>query len=349
MSIIVRKNNVSIERVKAKFFTVMGARLMVELSVVVPVYRSAGSLVELHRRLQETLRTITSNYELVFVEDCGGDESWEILEKIALKDRKVLAFRLSRNFGQHAAITAGLSQCAGNWAVVMDCDLQDPPEEIPRFYAKALSGYDIVFAKRKRKKEFFLRRFLSFFYFKLINFFNRSDIDPDFGTFSIISRKAIDAFLKVQDRDRHYLFILYWLGFGTATVEYEHEKRHSGKSSYGFKSLMVHALNGLFFQTTILLQWIVYLGFGVSSIGVLFAGWTVYEYFFHSVTPGWTSLIFVILMVSGFIIISTGIAGLYIGKIFEQVKGRPLYVLDRKIAHGVKDFGHFKRTKGTRK
>lgn len=309
---------------------------MVDLSVVIPIYHSADCLEELHRRLQTTLKGVTPHYEIVFVEDGGKDRSWEVLERIAKKDRKVQAFRLSRNFGQHAAITAGLSQCSGKWAVVMDGDLQDPPEEIPRFWKEARKGIDIVFSKRRQMKQSFLRRWLGVLYFKIINIFNQSAIDRSFGNFTLISRKVIDAFLNVRDKDRHYLFILYWLGFRTGLVEYQHGERHSGRSSYSLGELVRHAFNGLFFQTTVLLRWIIYLGFGLSLAGVLFSARIVYLYFFHSIQPGWTSLVVLILMVGGFIILSTGITGLYIGKIFDQVKGRSLYVFDQKIVNGSK-------------
>jgi glycosyltransferase involved in cell wall biosynthesis len=308
---------------------------LIELSVVIPVYQCADCLVKLHQRLQKVLSGITDHYEILFVEDRGRDHSWEVLKKIARKDHHVRAYRLSRNFGQHSAITAGLSQCSGRWAVVMDCDLQDSPEVIPQFYEKAEAGYDIVFAKRKRKKQFFLKRILAFLYFKGINFFNQSHIDRELGTFSIISRKVIDSFLKVGDRDRHYLFILYWLGFKSTSIEYEHAERLQGKSSYNFWTLANHAFNGLFFQTTVLLRWIVYLGFGLSALGTLYALFIIYQYFFKSILPGWPSLSVLILVVGGFIITSTGITGLYIGKIFEQVKGRSLFVIDRSIIRGV--------------
>lgn len=307
---------------------------MVDLSVVIPIYQSAGSLEELHRRLKKALAKTTPRFEIVFVEDGGRDHSWEILESIARKDPKVKAFRLSRNFGQHAAITAGLSQCVGKWAIVMDGDLQDPPEEIPRFWSKAREGYDIVYSKRKQMKHAFWRNLIGDIYFKLINFFNQSAIDREFGNFTAVSRKVIDAFLGVRDRDRHYLFILYWLGFQSAILEYEHGERGSGRSSYNLGRLIQHAFNGLFFQTTIFLRWIVYLGFGVSVAGLFFAAYIIYDHFSQSVLPGWASLIVLILLVGGFILVSTGVTGLYIGKIFDQVKGRPLYVIQKEVVHG---------------
>jgi dolichol-phosphate mannosyltransferase len=307
---------------------------MVEISVVVPVYGCRDSLRPLHERLTAALRAITPSYEIVLVDDCDRQGSWEVVAQLARADRAVKGFRLSRNFGQHAAITAGLAQCGGRWAVVMDCDLQDPPEQIGELYRAAQGGYDVVLARRRRKGHSLFRRLAARAYFRMLRLVSAARLDGEFGSFSIISRKVIDAFLCFQDQDRHYMFILNWLGFRTTAIEYEHAARHSGESAYGLAALVRHALDGLFFQTTFLLRWIVYFGFWVSFAGVLLALYYLYMYFAHSVSPGFTSLAVLILLVGGFIIMSTGVAGLYIGKVFDQVKARPLYVIDRAIVDG---------------
>lgn len=305
----------------------------VELSVVVPVYGCRESLRALYERVTQAVRQITDSYEIVLIDDCDNRGSWEVSAELAMHDHAVKAYRLSRNFGQHAAITAGLAHCSGNWAVVMDCDLQDPPEKIPLLYQKAIEGFDVVLARRKEKRHSLFRRGTAWLYFKLINVFNRT-LDGEFGSFSIISRKVIDAFLQFQDRERHYLFILQWVGFRTVSIEYEHGTRHSGSSSYDLRRLIAHAFDGIFFQTTILLRWIVYLGFLVSCVGFLLAIYYVYMYLAHAIAPGFTSLAVLILVIGGFIIMSTGITGLYIGKVFNQVKGRPLYVIDKAVLNG---------------
>ena len=268
------------------------------------------------------------------MEDRGSDDSWEFLERIAKKDKQVKAFRLSRNFGQHAAITAGLSHSQGKWTVVMDCDLQDPPEEISRLYQKALEGFDIVLMKRKNKKFSFFRKIAASIYFKLINSFTTEHLNGVYGSFSILSEKVRHSYLRLNDVNRHYLFILRWLGYKTANLEYEHGDRFAGKSSYSLTSLLTHGFNGVFFQTTVLLRWIIYVGFLVSLLGWLSAFYFIYLYLFRSIPPGWTSLAILTLIIGGFIIISTGITGLYIGKIFDQVKKRPLYVIDQFIEKG---------------
>ena len=304
---------------------------MVELSIVVPVYGCADCLQTLHQRLVRTLEGLVGSFEIVLVDDCARDGAWDLIRRLGEQDRRVRGIRLSRNFGQHAAITAGLAECSGQRAVVMDCDLQDPPEAIPSLLHAALAGPDIVLARRKRKQHSLFRRMAATTYFRALGALSGRRFEGEFGAFSIISRPVIDAFLRFRDRDRHYLFILYWLGFDTASIDYEHAPRHSGASSYSMRALLRHALDGLVFQTTTLLRWIIYLGFLVSTAGVLLAGYLLYVYLARTPPPGWTSLAVLILILGGFIIISTGVTGLYIGKIFEQVKDRPLYVIDKRI------------------
>jgi glycosyltransferase involved in cell wall biosynthesis len=307
-----------------------------KLSVVVPVYRCTPCLGPLHQRVRAVLdELVDGDFELIMVDDRGGQGAWETIAALAAEDNRVRGLRLSRNFGQHAAITAGLAAARGDYAVVMDCDLQDPPEEIPRLYAQAMAGYDVVYGRRKAKPTSFFRRLSARLYFKGLNRFTGAGIHGEFGSFSLISRKVIEGFLRFRDEDRHYVFILHWLGFDWAAVDYEPSTRYAGKSSYSFGSLIRHGLDGMFFQTTVLLRWIVYFGFALASLGALLAVYFTVARTVGSAYPGWTSIAVIMLLASGFIIISTGITGLYVGKVFEQVKGRPLYVLDREIDGGV--------------
>jgi len=303
---------------------------MTELAVVIPVYRCTGCLQELHRRLKKELLSITPSHEIIFVDDGDQDGAWILLKQIARQDKRVKAFRLSRNFGQHAAITAGLSKTTARYVAVMDCDLQDPPEFLRNLYRKAKEGFDVILTRRMGKKHSIVRNLAGALYFKILSFFNGEEIDGREGSFSLISRKVVEAYLRLRDRDRHYLFILRWLGFKSALLKYDHAERFEGGSSYNFMALFTHAFNGLFFQTTILLRWIVYLGLAISTVGFLLTLYFLFLYFSRSIQPGWTSLAILLLLIGGFIIASTGITGLYIGKIFEQVKERPLYVIDEE-------------------
>jgi glycosyltransferase involved in cell wall biosynthesis len=303
-----------------------------EISVVVPVYGCADCLRALHRRLADVLSALTDGYELIFVDDGSKDGGWEAIEEIAATDNRLIGIKLSRNFGQHAALTAGLQESQGRWIVVMDCDLQHPPEVIPRLYATATDGgYDIVFTRRRGAGQSWFRRTAARLYFESMNRMLKTDMKSDFSNFSIISRQVADEFLRIGDRDRQYLMILYWLGFKSTALEFEHQDRYAGKSAYTLGSLVRFAFDGLFFQTTALLRWIVYLGFAVSAAGAALAVYFVGHYLASgSRYPGWTSLIVLLLIIGGFIIVSTGIAALYIGKIFSQVKARPLFVVETR-------------------
>ncbi len=200
---------------------------------------------------------------------------------------------------------------------------------------KASEGWDVVFGRRKLKRTSWRRRLVGNIYYSLAERFTGAHIDGQQGTLSLISRKVIDAFLRFEDRDRHYLLILRWLGFESTAIDYEQSERADGRSSYTTRALISHALDGIFFQTTMLLRWIVAVGFAVSLAGGVCAAYLIYAKFAHTAAPGWTSLAVFTLTIGGFIIVSTGVTGLYIGKVFEQVKGRPLFVIDRAIENGV--------------
>jgi glycosyltransferase involved in cell wall biosynthesis len=299
-----------------------------EVSVIVPVYGCAGCLVALHARLAAVLGT--ADWELVLVDDCSPDGSWSILEELSENDERVRALRLSRNFGQHAAITAGLAEARGNWVVVMDCDLQDPPEEIPRLLQAAREGYEVVLTKRDRRRHSLYRRLAAGGYYRARNLLLGQSMSSDYSTLSVVSRNVVDAFLTLGDRDRQYLLILHWLGFRRTVLPLRHADRYEGRSSYTLGKLIEVAVDGMFFQTTRLLRWIVIFGFFVAACGLGLAIVFIAYYFTAHALPGFTALAVLILFVGGFIIVSTGIIGLYVGKIFDQVKGRPLYVVERR-------------------
>lgn len=299
----------------------------VELSVVVPVYGCADCLIALHRRLTDSVRSITERYEFVFVDDRSLDGGWAVLERLASEDAHVRAFRLSRNFGQDAAITAGLTKAAGEWVVVMDCDLQEAPEDIPRMWAAAGGGYEIVRTVRRGWRHSAFRRWTSRFYRRLTL---ETDVRPDYSNLSLLSRRVVDSFLALNDRDREYMIALDWLGFDSTQIEIEHHERHAGESGYTLARLVRVALDGMFFRSTVLLRLVVLVGFVVAVIGVVLAAFEVIDYFVEpeKSVPGYTSLAVLLLVLAGFIIVSVGVVGLYVGRIFEQVKNRPLFLID---------------------
>jgi polyisoprenyl-phosphate glycosyltransferase len=306
-----------------------GARVAgaIRLSVVVPVYGCADCLVALHERLTRALEPMTDSYELVFVDDRSLDDGWAVLQQLAAQDPHVNAFRLSRNFGQDAAITAGLAQARGDWAVVMDCDLQEAPEDIPRLWAAAGDGYDIVRTTRRGWHHSAFRRWTSRIYRRLTL---ETDVRPDYSNLSLLSRRVIDAFLRLHDRDREYMIALDWLGFHSTSIEIEHHERHAGRSGYTLRRLVHVALDGMFFRSTVLLRLVVLLGFVIATSGVVVATFEVVDYFAEprQTVPGYTSLAVLLLVLAGFIIVSVGVVGLYVGRIFEQVKNRPLFLID---------------------
>jgi len=308
---------------------------MVEISVVIPVYGCAECLGSLHRRLVAALESITSSYEIVFIDDASHDGSWEAVSEMAAADSSIKALRLSRNFGQHAAITAGLANSHGRFTVVMDCDLQDPPEHIARLVAKAREGYDVVLTRRSRRRQPIVRRISGSLYFYVRKALVGGSLQNNMPNMSLLTRKVVDAFLTMRDKDRQYLLMVEWLGFRQALIDIEQDERYAGRSSYSFGALVRVAIDGIFFQSTAMLRWIVYAGFGLAVLGLALVVYTIAVWALGHRLPAWTALPVLILLLSGFLTVAAGVTGLYVGKIFEQVKGRPLYVVDVKVVDGV--------------
>lgn len=300
------------------------------ISVVIPVYGCEDCLRDLYRRLCAALEPLVDSFELIFVDDASTDEAWDVLVELTEADPRVKAFGLSRNFGQDAAITAGLSQSSGQWTVVMDCDLQEPPEAIPRLYARAQEGYDLVRTKRSGRGHSRLRRATSRAYRRLAH-----DPDVEYSNMSLLSRGVVDAFLSLHDRHREYTLVLDWLGFRQTVVEIEFSKRGNGRSSYRLGRLLRVAADGMFFRTTLLLRLVVFLGLLVALAGAGLAAYNIVYYFLDSQPSGYTSLVVLVLLLSGFIILSVGVVGLYVGRVFEQVKFRPLFIISRSAGTGI--------------
>ena len=296
---------------------------------MIPVFGCAGCLRRLHERLVRALEPVSPAFEIVLVDDRSTDGAWQVMQDLAREDSRVRILRLSRNFGQHGAITAGLTRSRGRWTVVMDCDLEEPPEEIPRLYAKAQEGYEIVRAERLGRRHTRFRRFAARIYRFLFLETSRS---TEYATLSIISRKVVDAFVSLRDRDREYQLMLDWLGFTQATVTFEHGEREHGETSYTMRRLLAVAFDGMYFRTTVLLRLIVILGFAISLAGGVFAAYAIYARIAEDSPPGYTSIVVLLLVLSGFIIISLGVVGLYVGRIFDQVKGRPLFIVEEDRA-----------------
>jgi dolichol-phosphate mannosyltransferase len=302
------------------------------ISVVTPVYGCATALVELYLRLRDTLSQLSEHFEIIFVNDASPDDAWHKIIELASRDVRVKGINLSRNFGQHYAISAGLDHCKGDWVVVMDCDLQDQPEEILKFYRKALEGYDIVFGRRFQRKDTFRKRMTSKFFTLYLQWLSGEKIDNSIGNFSIISRKVAENLTRLKEMNRNYGLFLFWLGFRHTFVDIDHAKRPYGSTSYSFRKLVNHAVNSMVTYSTKPLQISIKLGFFISLSAFLVGLVFLSRYFIYNIAvAGFTTTIVSLFFIGGIIIMNLGLIGLYIGKIFEESKGRPIYIIQEKI------------------
>jgi len=303
---------------------------MPHLAVVIPVYRAEDCLHELYRRLTLALEPLTADFEIVLVEDCGGDRSWEVICELARRDPRVKGAQFSRNFGQHYGISAGLDLCDADWVVVMDCDLQDRPEEIPRLYAKAQEGYDVVLARRIGRKDPWLKRMTSRVFYSCLNYFAEINYDSEVGNFRIVSRQVVDCFRTMRERLRFFGGLVDWMGFATAWIDVAHAERYAGESSYNFRKLWKLASEAIVAYSDKPLRLAIRFGFGISFLAFLYALVVVYRVLaYGSPVEGWSSLIVSLYFLGGIIIAILGIIGLYLGKTFDEVKQRPLYIVKR--------------------
>ncbi len=310
-----------------------------EISVVVPVYGCREALPELHRRLECTLETITTEYEIILVNDNCPQNSWEVIEELCSSDTHVVGVELSRNHGQMKAIQAGLDLSKGEWVVVMDCDLQDRPEEIGRLYEKAKEGFDVVFARRAHRSDSPFKIFMSGMFYKVYHYATGVDYDGAVSNFSIARRVVIDALCSMREEHRDYSTYIYWLGFKRAVIDVEHDPRYEGKSSYSFKKRMGLALEILTSQSDKILKLFVKLGMLMSFASFIAIIILVINYFTNDVEMGWTSIIATMALIGGIIVMVVGVVGLYVGNTFMQSKNRPLYYVRQILNQKDKDDG----------
>ncbi len=304
------------------------SRQKVEIAVVIPVYKADGCLAELYRRLVGALESIAPSFEVILVEDCGGDRSWDIIRELAARDSRIKGIQLSRNFGQHYAITAGLDRCHANWIVVMDCDLQDQPEEIPRLYEKAREGYDVVLAKRGKRKDNVLKRATSHIFYRIFSYLAEIEYDGQAGNFRIVSSRVIDSFRQMREQLRFFGGLVHWMGYPTAAIEVKHDERFAGETSYTFGKLYKLAVDLILAYSDKPLRVSIRFGFGISFLAFLFGVYITFRAVaYGSPLLGWPSLIVSIYFIGGVIIGILGILGIYLGKTYDESKRRPLYLV----------------------
>jgi dolichol-phosphate mannosyltransferase len=308
--------------------------LLTLISVVIPVYKAEGCLHELYRRLRSSLEEITQDFEIILVEDCGGDRSWDIIQDLAGQDKRVKGIQFSRNFGQHYGITAGIDHATGDWIVVMDCDLQDMPEEIPRLYEKALEGFDVVLAKRGVRKDNIIKRISSRIFYKTFNYLSGMKYDAEVGNFRIISRKVADGLRSMREQLRFFGGLVEWMGFPSASICVQHAARFEGETTYNFQKLRKLAIETIIAYSDKPLKIAIKLGFMLAIISFFFGIYILFKKIYYgSPVTGWASMIVSMYFLGGIIIGILGIIGVYLGKTFDETKKRPLYVITRTTFH----------------
>lgn len=289
-------------------------------------------VVELVSRLKNVLTQITEDYEIILVEDCGPDQSWKQINEVCKTEPKVKGVKLSRNFGQHYAITCGLQLAKGEWVVVMDCDLQDQPEEIPNLIEKANEGYDLVFAQRIQRQDSFLKGLSSRMFYRFFSYLTDTYQDETIANFGIYNKKVIESVLSMNDSIRYFPTMVQWVGFNSSKLPVEHSSRSEGKSSYTFSALMKLAFNNIVSFSDKPLRLLIKFGFVVSVLSFLAGIWYFFQFLSGKISVlGFTSIIITITFLSGIIILTLGLVGVYVGKSFEQSKGRPIFIIDQQL------------------
>jgi glycosyltransferase involved in cell wall biosynthesis len=299
-------------------------------SIVIPVYNEAEVLPSLYDRLTRVMEGLVEPYEIIFVNDGSQDDSTPLLRDFQARDERVKFLNFSRNFGHQIAITAGLDYSSGQAAVVMDADLQDPPEVIPQLIEQWRKGYDVVFAVRaKRQGEGLFKRATAAIFYRLLRRMTATEIPLDAGDFRLMSRRAVEALQSIRERNRFIRGLAGWIGFRQTSVTFVRDVRQLGETKYPLKKMLRFALNGLLSFSLVPLQLASYLGFLISSIGFFYIAYAIgLKLFTDRVVLGWTSVMVAVLFLGGVQLISLGIIGEYIGRIYEEVKQRPLYVVD---------------------
>ncbi|MDQ7030147.1 MAG: glycosyltransferase family 2 protein [Ardenticatenia bacterium] len=304
-----------------------------EISVVLPVYNEQENLSVLYRRLKAALDGHVSSYELIFVNDGSTDESASLLEALAFQDNHVVVVELARNFGHQAAISAGLDFARGRATVIMDADLQDPPEIVPKLIAKWREGYDVVYAIRQQRKEHWPKRLAYALFYRLLRWLAHVDIPLDAGDFCIMDRRVVKLLQSMPERNRFVRGIRSWVGLRQIGMPYERDARYAGRSKYTVGRLMVLALDGIISFSYAPLRVASLLGISISLLSFAIAIF----YFVKKLTtglnpPGFATLVVAIFFLAGIQLITIGVMGEYVGRIFDEVKRRPIYVV-RRILH----------------
>ena len=302
------------------------------ISIVSPVYRAEKILPILVSEINLVMERIGEDYEIILVDDRSPDNSWEVMKVLSSQNSKIKSIRLSRNFGQHSAIFAGLTKAKGDWVVVMDCDMQDQPKEIAKLYKKALEGYDIVLGQRENRKDKFLKKLTSRLFYKVFNYLSGANFDNNVANFGIYHQKTIKSILDMKDYVKFFSLFINWIGFKSVSIPIEHGEREEGKSTYSVGRLFKQAFNVIISFSDKPLRLFINFGLSISILSFVLGIYYLYLSITHKITqPGFSSLILSIWFLSGIIISCIGIVGVYLGKTFDQTKGRPTFIIDEEV------------------
>jgi dolichol-phosphate mannosyltransferase len=304
-----------------------------KVSVVIPVYNSADIQNELYRRLTDVLEKNYPSHEIIFVNDGSEDNSTQVLKEICRKDDCVRLIDFSRNFGHQAAISAGLPRAQGDLIAVMDDDLQDPPEILPAFIDKIAEGYDVVYGVRKRRKESLLKRLSYHFFYRLLGALSHDQIQIDAGDFCVMRRKIVDAINLFPESNKFLRGIRSSVGFKQVGLEYERDPRRAGKSQYTFKKYVRFALDALFSFSYLPLRIATLLGVAAAFLSFVYGIFIVFKKLFGYIdhVPGFASLFVLTAFLGGMILVSLGIIGEYIARVYDEAKKRPLYIIREEV------------------
>ncbi len=302
------------------------------ISFVSPVYKAEKILERLVDEIHKVMLLIGTPYEIILVDDRSPDKSWDVMKQLSREFPVVKSIRLSRNFGQHPTIMAGLAHAKGEWVVVLDCDLQDQPKEVLKLYTKAQEGFDIVLAKRKNRQDSFFKKMTSFVFSKIYGFFTDTQYDNEVANFGIYHSKVIASILEISDSIKFFPLFVKFVGYHSTSIIVEHGPREEGNSSYSLSKLISLAFNSIISFSNKPLKLFVKFGLIISLISFLFGLYNVYLTLTHQIEVlGYSSIIVSIWFLSGIVITTIGVTGIYVGKIFDQTKDRPTYLIDEEL------------------